>query len=33
MCEDVWILQMLVLMCNSVAHFPSTIELFQTVYS
>jgi len=33
MCEDVWILQIIVLMCNSVVHFPSTIELLQTVYS
>jgi hypothetical protein len=33
MCEDVWILQIMVLVCNSVVHFPSTIELFQTIYS
>jgi len=33
MCEDVWISQIIVLTCNSVVHFPSTIELLQTVYS
>jgi len=33
MCEDVWTLQIMVLTCNSVVHFPSTIELFHTVYS
>jgi len=31
MCEDVWILQIMVLMCNSAVQFPTTIELFQIV--
>jgi len=33
MCEDIWILQIMVLTYNSVVHIPTTIELFQTVYS
>lgn len=33
MCEGVWILQIMVLMCNGTVRFPSTFEVFQTVYS